>query len=96
MRFHFREDTMKDIFNPNDIGEMPGDITLGEARAYMMREPVILELQERGVTLRLRFIDILGVELQDDMTMAQFRQLAEQGLVTVAIDDGEGGMPVFA
>ena len=77
--------------------EWPGDLTLGRAKEAMKKMKWYKELS--GMTkgrVRIRFLYNDGKEAPDTMTFKEMRRLVSKGELTVAIDDGQGGIPVEA
>jgi hypothetical protein len=75
------------------IFPLPDDTSLGEACRFLHNASWFKEV---FVDIRLRCVDLDGVEYPDTVTVGQFRELSERGLALVQIDDrnGGGGMPV--
>lgn len=80
-------------------GEMPGDITLGQARTYALSTPELCDLAKlvkAGRTLGIRFLrQPRGNELPDEMSLHMFRVMVKHGHASISIDDGSGGLRVL-
>ncbi len=75
--------------------ELPDDLTLGEARAFMMRGSIMTQLRElasrKRVRVRFCTMDEPPRDLPDEMTLDAFRVLARGKRARIIVDDGEGG-----
>jgi hypothetical protein len=76
---------------------LPGDITLGQCRRYMLTTPEMKSLARHfigGITIKCWGPD--GHECSDDLTLGQFRRMADQGEahITVEASSGDGGLRV--
>lgn len=75
--------------------QVPDDISLGEMRGYLMNSDLVGTLASHTARpIRIRFLTKNEVELPDHMTVGEFRELANQGVGRLVIDDMGGG--VFA
>lgn len=75
-----------------EVKQIPGDVTLGVSREFVLRSPLVADLRAAcrdGRALRLRFL-VDGVECPDEMLIREWRRRAG----TLAIDDGSGGTRV--
>lgn len=70
--------------------EIPGDITIGEARDFILKGDALTRLQSftpKRLTLRFVWVDD-DVDFPDSDTLASFRAAANAGLAEIRISDG--------
>lgn len=78
-------------------GELPDDVTLAEARAFMLRPGgPLAELFKRPLRLRFCWAEEPPRDMPDSVTIGAFRAHANAGRARAILDDGEGGVPVPA
>lgn len=82
-------------------GEIPGDITLGTLKDYFYNGEERAVFQKvstyPGKDVKIFFVgEDHRTELPDDTTLEKFRNLCENKLASIVIDDGSGGLGIRA
>lgn len=83
-------------------GAAPGDVTLGDMKRYLMKDPVmrpLIAVSKYSDRVRIRYVLVDGLEnpigeCLDSMTLLEFRGLVAEGRAIISIDDSDGGVPV--
>lgn len=77
-------------------GAMPGDITLGEARAFMLQSPELKSLAsmvKSGRSLGIRYLrGNTEEQYPDTMLLSEFRTLVLLKQARLSVDDSDGGV----